>query len=265
MTAVQLRSAIMSAFGIAHAKPAKRTTYKPHRTSAPVRRGSRERGTFEAGWYRPLDHLAGVKMRQVVEDYDIEHTEPGARRGPLGPFTCRVFNVMVGMVDKRTGQLDPTIATIMAKTRLCRQTVQESITRLCEHGFLERQRRCVRSHGEGPRFKQTSNAYRITCPPALRSRLGRRGARPPIPDDHAQRVAEDREAVAAMMAGLPCGEFARLQFDDPGSALARTLTSFGEAVDRRYSANLLARRQPDALDILEEKSRSRPGRPTRCA
>ncbi len=265
MTTVQLRSAIMSAFGIARAKPAKRTTYKPHRTGAPVRRDSRERGTFEAGWYHPLDYLAGVKLIKIARDYDVEHWKPGARRGPLGPYARDVLAALIDMVDRHTGRLDPTIATIMMKTGFCRQTVQEAITKLCEHGFLERQRRCVRSHGDGPRFKQTSNAYRITCPPALRSRLGRRGTRPPIPDDHAQRVAEDREAVAGMMAGLPCGEFARLQFDDPASALARTLTSFGEAVDRRHSANLLARREPNALDILEEKNRSRPGRPTRCA
>ncbi len=264
MTAVQLRSAIMSAFGIERAKPAKRITYRPHRTGAPVRRDSRERGTFEAGWYHPLDFMAGVKLTKIARDYDGEHKKPGARQGPLGS-ACQVLAVLIDMVDKRTGQLDPTIATIMAKSHRCRQTVQESLTKLCEHGFLERQRRCIRTRGEGPRFKQTSNAYRITCPPALRSRLGRHGTRPPVPDDHAQHIAEDRAALAAMMAGLPNNEFARLQFDDPGSGIARAIASLGEAVDRRPSANLLKWRQPDSAYILGEKSRSRPHRPTRYA
>jgi len=84
MTAVQLRSAILSAFGIARAKPAKRTTYRPHRTGAPVRRNSRERGTFEAGWYHPLDFMAGVRLTKIARDYDGEHKKPGARQGPLG-------------------------------------------------------------------------------------------------------------------------------------------------------------------------------------
>ncbi len=264
MTAVQLRSAIMSAFGIARAKPAKRITYRPHRTGAPVRRDSRERGTFEAGWYHPLDFMAGVKLTKIARDYDGEHKKPGARQGPLGS-ACQVLAVLIDMVDKRTGQLDPTIATIMAKSHRCRQTVQESLTKLCEHGFLERQRRCIRTRGEGPRFKQTSNAYRITCPPALRSRLGRHGTRPPVPDDHAQHIAEDRAALAAMMDGLASSDFARLQFDDPASGIARTIASLGEAVDRRPSANLLKRRQADNSYILGEKSRSRPGRPTRFA
>ncbi len=265
MTAVQVHSALQIVFGGVRAKSAKRVTYRPHRTGAHVRRDSRERGTFEAGWYHPLDYLAGIKMREVVENYDTEHKKRDARRGPLGPYTCRVFNVMVAMVDKCTGQLDPTIATIMTKTGFCRQTVQESITKLCEHGFLERARRCIRTSGEGPRFKQTSNAYRITCPPALRSRLGRHGTRPPVPDDHAQHIAEDRAAVAAMMAGLPNNEFARLQFDDPESGLARATASLGKAVDRDPSANLLSRLQPDNLYILGEKNRSRPSRPTRYA
>jgi len=263
MTAVHIHAALKTAFGFERAKPAKRITYRPHRTGAHVRANSRERGTFEDRWYRPLDFLAGIKMIKIVRDYDVARKKPGARRGPLGPYTCRVFAVLVELVDHRTGQLDPTIATIMARTGFCRQTVQESVTKLCEHGFLERARRCIRTRGEGPRFKQTSNAYRIICPPALRSRLGRHGPRAPIPDDHAQHVAEDRAAVAAMMAGLPNNEFARLQFDDSGSELALAIASFGEAIDRDPSANLLARPQPNSLYILGEKNRSRLNQPTR--
>ncbi len=110
-----------------------------------------------------------IRMQKIVETYDIEHKMSGARQGPLGLSARRVFNIMTTIVD-RSGQLDASIAEIVPKMGLCRQTVRQSLTRLCDHGFLGRHPSIMRSRGVGPVPIYISDVYWITCPPALRSR-----------------------------------------------------------------------------------------------
>ncbi len=116
-------------------------------------------------------------MQKIVRDYDIEYKQFGARRGPIGPSARTVFTVITEMADCH-GQLDATIAEIVPRTGLTRPTVQQSIARLREHGFLECFPSIMRSRGTGPIPIYTSDVYCIKCPPELHSqRHAKRHAR----------------------------------------------------------------------------------------
>jgi len=118
-----------------------------------------------------------IRMQKIVRDYDIEHKQFGAQRGPIGPSARAVFNIIAEMAD-RNGQLDAKVAEIVPRTGLSRPTVQRSLVRLREHGFLDYYPSIWTSRGTGPIPIYTSNVYCIRCPPALRSqRHAKRHAR----------------------------------------------------------------------------------------
>ncbi len=116
-------------------------------------------------------------MQRIAETYDIGHKKLGARQGPLGLSARHVFNAMMTLFD-RDGQLDAKVAEIVPRTGLSRATVQRSLVRLREHGFLDYYPSIMTSRGTGPIPIYVSNVYCIRCPPALRSqRHAKRHAR----------------------------------------------------------------------------------------
>ena len=109
-------------------------------------------------------------------------------------------------------------------------------------GFLLRQRRFKRveeAGGEpeapasggpcrGPRYAQTSNAYRPLLPGRILGLLPRWLRPAPIPVDALQHAQARDEEVAAMHATLSCRELAQATV---GGALGRVLASLGARID----------------------------------
>ncbi len=77
----------------------------------------------------------------------------------------------------------PSYDRLASATALGRATVARAIQILEDAGFLIRQRRFRRVEGEGPgpRFEQTSNAYRPVAPKKLLSLLPRWLRPAPVP------------------------------------------------------------------------------------
>jgi len=109
-----------------------------------------------------------IRMQKIAETYDIGYRQLGARQGSLGLSARHVFEVILSMVD-RDGQLEAKAVEIVSRTGLSRTTVQRSLVRLREHGFLDYYPSIWTSRGTGPIPIYVSNTYCIRCPPALRS------------------------------------------------------------------------------------------------
>lgn len=110
--------------------------------------------------------------------------------------------------------------------------------------FLLRQRRVKRVDGEGPRYRQTSNAYRALLPAGVRAYLSRWMRPAPLPDDRVQHDVDRAEEQAAMLAGLSCREFAIVSLRWVlGCALAR----LGAAIDDQ-----------DAVAVCESQNNPQP-------
>jgi hypothetical protein len=146
---------------------------------------------FEGGFWRPFQPKDKGRYLEAAERFERAGKRPGARSGPLGFVALEVLRELLRLVDYRTGRLEPAITTLMSKTGRCRDAVVRALAALRRHGFLDWVRRYVPTGqaGAGPQVKQTSNAYRLSLPPAAERLLGRRWEPGPIPDDHAHALA----------------------------------------------------------------------------
>ena len=209
----------------------------PKADRSPVRRGSHRVGRCEGTFWRRTDRQEVRRIILAARRFDLVERKAGCRNGPLGHVALEVLELLGNLVSYRTGQLDPSIETLMAKLRRSKDAVVRGLKALREHGFLDQLRRYEPTgitEGQGPRVRQATNAYRLSLPARARKLLGRLMHPPPLPDDlsHAQEArAAEREAYRA---SLPLDELALLEVED--DRLGQVLASLGRAVQERESA-----------------------------
>lgn len=215
-----------------------------HRTGAPVLRGSIEAGTFEELFFAvpakgECDRLVRLARAALDAGRRLKRTARGEGRSlsvaerqlaGLSSGAVRVYEELCMLARLNKGRVYPSYDHLAAATALGRATVARAITALERAGFLVRQRRFARVEGEGPgpRYAQTSNAYRPTLPQRLLGFLPRWCRPAPMPADAEQRLADRAEEVATMHAQLSCRELARATVS---GSLGRVLAKLGAALD----------------------------------
>ena len=236
----------------------------PHRTGAPVRRGSIEAGTFEEAFFAvpakgepdrllcmaraALDTGRRLKRAARVDGRDLSASERAIAALTAG--AVRVYEEIVTLARLNRGRVYPSYDRLAEATALGRATVARALDVLEAAGFLLRQRRFKRVDGEGagPRYEQTSNAYRPTVPARLLGLLPRWLRPAPVPDDLAWQAAERAGEAAAMLARLPRHDRAKVTI---GGELGWMLARLSVSVDRiseRESQN-----HPEPLNKFSHK------------
>lgn len=236
----------LAGISVPAARDGARRVRVPHRTGAPVRRDSIEAGTFEDLFFATpakgetdrlvrMAHAAldsGRRLRRAARGEGRMLDAAEAALAAISAGAVRVFEELCTLARLNRGRVYPSYDHLAEATALGRATVARAINILENAGFLLRQRRFARVEGEGPgpRWAQTSNAYRPVVPQRLLALLPRRWRPAPLPDDQMQREADRQEEQAAMRATLTCRELAQASV---GGALGRALARLGAAVDRR--------------------------------
>ncbi len=247
----------------------------PHPTGAPVLRDSVEAGTFEHVFFvtpakgetdrllraarRILD--AGRQLRREARQ-GVRILTPAERLlTTLTAASVRVFEEMMTLARLNRGRLFPSYDYLAETTGLGRATVARALRILEGIGFLVRQRRFKRIEGDGPgpRYAQTSNAYRAFLPRIVQAYLPRWMRSAPVPDDALQHEADRQVETEYMLSRLSLREQARAMVDGP---LGKVLSRLGAAIEKqeRESQN-----HPEPLLdslIKRETKRSWPSRPT---
>lgn len=237
-----------------------RAARTPHRTGAPVRRDSVEAGSFEEHFFAlpakgETDRLlamaraaldAGRRLRRVARADGRVLAGAEAACAALTAGAVRVYEELLTLARLNRGRVFPSYDHLAEATALGRATVARALAVLEGAGFVLRQRRFARVDGDGPgpRYAQTSNAYRPTLPRRLLGLLPRRFRPAPVPCDavhHAEaRVAE----VKAMEATLSCRELAEVRV---GGALGRVLARLGAAIDGTLVPERESHNDPEPL------------------
>ena len=218
----------------------------PHRTGAAVRRDSIEAGTFEDMFFAApakgeCDHLLKVARQALDAGRRLARIERSGERAlsaaertltHLTASAVRVFEEVCMLARLNRGRVYPSYDHLAEVTGLGRATIARALTALERAGFLLRQRRFTRVEGEGagPRYAQTSNAYRPLLPRRIMGLLPRWMRPAPIPCDQAQRDADHAEQFATMKVGLSAKELAQVTV---GGSLGRVLAELGAALDAR--------------------------------
>lgn len=214
-----------------------------HRTGAPVRRGSVEAGTVEDQFFAvpargETDRLlraaraaldAGRRAKRTARAEGRMLNAAEAALAGLTAAAVRVFEEICTLARLNAGKVFPTYDHLAKATALGRATVARALSALEAAGFLLRQRRFCRTTGAGPRYRQTSNIYRVVLPGKLLRFLPRSLRPAPLPCDAVVHQAAAAAELAAMRATLSCRELAEVTL---GGALGRVLASLGAAIDR---------------------------------
>jgi len=216
-----------------------------HRTGAPVLRDSIEAGTFEEHFFavpapgepdrllracrRALD--AGRRLRREARAGMRTLTATERTIAALTGAAVRVFEEICTLSRLNRGKVYPSYDWLAEATGLGRATVARALPLLERVGFLVRQRRFKRLEGQGagPRYHQTSNAYRPLLPARVLGYLPRWMRPAPVPADQVQHDADRAETHAAMLASLSCRELAAVTV---GGGLAKALARLGAQIDR---------------------------------
>lgn len=217
-----------------------------HRTGAPVLRDSIEAGTFEDAFFAlpakgetdRLLHIARKTLdaaRRLRRDARMEARTLSAAERVIARLTAsavRVYEEILTLARLNRGRVFPSYDYLAEATGLGRATIGRALSILEAIGFLIRQRRFHRVAGEGPgpRYEQTSNVYRPLLPQRVLSYLPRWLRPAPLPDDEAQRQADQAEDVEYMLKSLSCREMAEATVDGP---LGKILAKIGAAIDCR--------------------------------
>lgn len=216
----------------------------PHPTGARVLRDSVEAGTFEHIFFvapakGETDRLLRAARRMVDAGRQLRSEERlnGRVLTPtekllttLTSASVRVFEEILTLSRLNRGRVFPSYDYLAEATSLGRATVARALRILERIGFLVRQRRFKRieADGPGPRYEQTSNAYRPLLPKAVIEYLPRWMRPAPTPDDELQREADRIEDMEYMRSKLSCRELAESVVDGP---LAKILARLGAALD----------------------------------
>lgn len=245
MTAFTFGEATMKALAqAADGRGRGKASRKPHRTGAPVRRDSIEAGTFEDMFFATpakgecdrLIRMARTALdagRRVKRAARIEGRELTASERLLASLTAgavRVYEELCTLARLNAGRVYPSYDRLASATALGRATVARALQILEDAGFLVRQRRFRRIEGEGPgpRWEQTSNAYRPVVPKRLVSLLPRWLRPAPVPADVVQHLSDHAEEQVRLKAQLSCRELAQIT---AGGALGRVLARLGATLD----------------------------------
>jgi hypothetical protein len=201
----------------------------------PVRRQSRLAGR-EGLFWKPVTRQEARTMLLAAKRYELASREAGSRTGPLGHVALEVLELLVNLVDFRTGRLDPSLDYLKAKLKRSKDAIVRALANLRTHGFLDWLRRYVPTGNEGfgPRVAQTSNAYRLSLPARAIRLMGRLLQAPPLPDDFVAAQDLRRAEIEAHRASLSLAELPLFEIDDP--ALAGILSRLGSLVMERESA-----------------------------
>jgi DNA-binding transcriptional ArsR family regulator len=216
-----------------------------HRTGDPVRRDSIEAGTFEDSFF-----VAPAKG-EIWNTLDAAKELSGSRRGlrarllsegktpselegwilKLSANVVSILEKILNLARQYAGRVYPSYEWLTEKTSLSRGTIASALRILEGLGLLDRQRRFTRVEveGVGPRYKQTSNAYRTSLPDKLLAYLPRRFRPAPVPVDYLQHRAESASETEAMLATLSCREYAKAVV---GGQLGKVLAKLGASIDR---------------------------------
>lgn len=227
-------------------QPAGAPALRPQVLRPQVLRGSIEAGTFEEAFFAPpakgeTDHMLRTARRSLDAGRQLRRE---ARQGTriltvaerllttLTSASVRIFEELLTLARLNRGQVFPSYEHLARATGLGRATVARALGILEAVGFLVRQRRFrkVRTDGPGPRYKQTSNAYRPTLSKIVQPYLPRWLRPAPRPDDELQRRAEHKDAMDHMLSQLSCTEWAQATVD---GALGKVLARLGAALDRQ--------------------------------
>jgi hypothetical protein len=253
-----------------------RRSGSPHRTGARVLRGSVEAGTFEESFFaapakgetdrllraarRILD--AGRQLRREARAGTRTLTPAERLLTTLTAASVRVFEEILTLARLNRGRVFPSYDHLAAATGLGRATVARALHLLEGIGFLVRQRRFKRiedAEGPGPRYAQTSNAYRALLPRIVADHLPRWMRPAPVPDDVAQHRIEDAEEMRYMRKSLTCRELAESTI---GGALGKALARLGAALDREECESQNHTQQRLNSESLDTNIMSWPRRPT---
>lgn len=237
-----------------------------HRTGAPVRRDSIEAGTFEDMFFAvpakgECDHLLKVARQALDAGRRLARVERSGERAlsaaeraltHLTASAVRVYEEVCMLARLNRGRVYPSYDRLAEVTGLGRATIARALTALERAGFLLRQRRFTRVEGEGagPRYAQTSNAYRPLLPRRIMGLLPRWMRPAPIPCDQAQRAADQADELAAMKATLSAKELAQVTV---GGALGRVLADLGAALDARERES---QTEPQPLLMFHESAQA---------
>jgi predicted transcriptional regulator len=242
MTAFTLGEAAAIALGQGRPVAAQRRG-APRRAGVPVRGGSLEAGSFEERFFTPpapgeTDRLLRLARAALDAGRRLKRAARGGRslsaaeRALCGltAGAVRVYEELLLLARVCDGRIYPSYDRLARATALGRATVARALPLLEAAGFLVRQRRFRRLEGEGagPRYAQTSNAYRPTAPARVMGWLPRWLHPAPVPDCEARRGAERNSEQARMLATLSCRALAEVSV---GGALGRTLARLGARID----------------------------------
>lgn len=246
----------------------------PHPTGARVLRDSVEAGSFEEVFFvPPAPGETDRVLRAARRSLDVgRQLKSEARRGQraltpaerllttLTAASVRVLEEILTLARLNRGRVYPSYDYLAQATSLGRATVARAIAILESVGFLVRQRRFrrIEAEGPGPRYEQTSNAYRALLP-GIAARYLPRWLRPaPLPADVLHHQAEQAEDLARMRGQLTCREWAQATVDGP---LGKVLARLGAALDKQERESQKDTEPlPDSL--MKEAMRSWPSRPT---
>jgi hypothetical protein len=211
---------------------------KARRTFQPVRRSSYNVGEREDRFYKPIPKSEIFARMTAAKSYNRTHKEAGKRNGPLGHIGIEILEALYAMVCRRTGRLDPAIATICERVKRAPSAVCKALAALKQHGIIDWIRRTepVDNPGRGPQVRQISNAYRLDLPAKARALVARMRGKAPVPVDDADRRAGDAAELQRMLESQPRREEMAMRFTDPN--LAAWFARLGMAVDETNAVPL---------------------------
>lgn len=212
--------------------------------------GSLEAGTIEDRFFRPpspgeADRMLKAAERAAAEGRGMARAERAGSRTlsaferlttKLTSSAVSIYQELTRLFWKYQGRVFPSYDHFVNATGFSRSTVFRSLAVLEQLGFLVRQRRFKRIEGQGPgpRYQQTSNAYRLELPKAMTRYLPAYMRPAPLPVDEAWRREAEIETTRRQVQSLPLDEFARMTGSD--NELTKALERLGAAWERSQSA-----------------------------
>lgn len=222
---------LVQAAATIHAGDAGERVSASRRTHEPIRRQSHLKGR-EGVFWRPVKRTDLDQIMIAAVKYDMAGKQPGKRNGPLGQVALQVLALLANKINRKTGQLDPSIDYLMGKLHRSRDAIVRALKALREHGFLDWLRRYVPTgiEGNGPKVQQTSNAYRLSLPARALRLLGRFAQPAPLPDDFTHARALRSAQIDEHLADAHPVDRAVFAVEDEG--LAAALAALGHAIFR---------------------------------
>lgn len=186
---------------------------------------------------RAPDRLLRACRRALDASRRLRHEERAGTRtltatersiAALTAGAVRVYEEICTLARLNQGRVFPSYDWVAEATGLGRATVARALHSLDNIGFLFRQRRSKRVEGEGPRYRQTSNAYRPILPACVLGYLPRWMRPAPVRDDRMQYDTERQKAQAAMLSTLSCRDLTAVTV---GGLLGKALARLGACID----------------------------------